>query len=129
MPCAYQWGLFKVPASLAAIDTCKNTQCEMLIKLPNLACHAVILLRYGQAEVIVRVYQGFKNQNLLFSDERIRSQASTPTDEMRASPTLLNRWRKYIEPLSDSDSSTGSVEGTPVRRPKTRCVSNLTLSF
>eukprot|EP00794_Sanderia_malayensis_P017455 gene17455-19201_t len=52
--------------------------------------------------------------------ERIRSQTSTPTEDVHTSPTLLNRWRKFIEPLSDSDSSNASVDGTPVRRPKIR---------
>eukprot|EP00795_Rhopilema_esculentum_P013506 gene13506-4386_t len=52
--------------------------------------------------------------------ERLRSQTSTPTENIHSNPALLNRWRKYIEPLSDSDSSTGSQEETPVRRHKIR---------
>ena len=35
---------------------------------------------------------------------------------------VMNEWRKYIEPLSDSDASTGSVEDSPVRWPKLRLV-------
>ena len=55
-------------------------------------------------------------------DERLRSQTSTPTENIHSNPALLNRWRKYIEPLSDSDSSTESQEETPVRRHKMRWV-------
>jgi len=52
--------------------------------------------------------------------ERIRSQTSTPTENIHSNPALLNKWRKYIEPLSDSDASTGSVEESPIRWPKLR---------
>ena len=62
------------------------------------------------------------SKTIRFLDERIRSHASTPTEDLRSSPTLLNRWRKYIEPLSDSDASSGSSEESPVRRPKLRYV-------
>lgn len=57
---------------------------------------------------------------LFLLDERIRSQSGTPTENIHSNPALLNRWRKYIEPLSDSDTSTGSVEDIQVRRPKIR---------
>ena len=66
-----------------------------------------------------------KRRNMLelsFEDERIRSQTSTPTENIHSNPALLNKWRKYIEPLSDSDASTGSVEDSPVRWPKLRLV-------